>query len=84
MNPDWMGGPEQVLEATAQRRETARQFRQAELPLTKLWTYYYGIGGDVDELSLEGYLWEALHLPAIEVGLIVTALAELTREMPCD
>ncbi|MEV7634238.1 hypothetical protein GA0061083_2003 [Pseudarthrobacter enclensis] len=82
MNPDWMGGPDQVREADLQRAGAARQYREADLPLTKLWAYYYGIGGDVDELSLEAYLHEALHLPAVQVGLIVMALAELAREMP--
>ncbi|UUL77168.1 hypothetical protein NG819_06225 [Pseudarthrobacter sp. Fe7] len=78
MNADWTGGPDQLFEADEQRRETAQRFRDAEVPLIKLWTYYYGLGGDADEMSLDAYLNEALYLPATQVGLIATAMTELT------
>ncbi|MHC6594183.1 hypothetical protein [Arthrobacter sp. C152] len=77
MTADWTSGPDQQLAADAERRGAAQRFQNAPFPLTKLWTYYYGIGGDVDELSLDAYLHEALHLPAAQVGLITTAMAEL-------
>ena len=78
MNADWTGGPDSLLEADEQRKAVARRFRQAELPLIKLWTYYFGLGGDADEMSLDAYLNEALHLPAAQVGLVATAMTELT------
>ncbi|MBT2567833.1 hypothetical protein J7I84_15260 [Arthrobacter sp. ISL-85] len=78
MNADWTNGPDQLSEADEQRRGAARRFRDAQVPLIKLWTYYYGLGGDADELSLDAYLNEALHLPAAQVGLITTAMTELT------
>lgn len=76
MNADWMGGPDQLNEADEHRRMAARRFRDAQVPLIELWTYYYGIGGDVDELSLDAYLNEALHLPAAQVGLVTAAMNE--------
>lgn len=78
MNAEWTGGPDHLLEADEQRREAAQRFQAAQIPLIKLWTYYYGLGGDVDEMSLDAYLNEALHLPAAQVGLIATAMRELT------
>ena len=78
MNADWTGGPDSLLEADEQRKAVARRFRQAEVPLIKLWTYYFGLGGDADEMSLDAYLNEALHLPAAQVGLVATAMTELT------
>ncbi|WP_258803448.1 hypothetical protein [Pseudarthrobacter sp. NS4] len=79
MNSDGTGGPEQLDEAAEQRRGAAQRFRETELPLVKLWTYYYGIGGDIDEVSLDAYLNEALDLPAAQVGLITTAMMEMTE-----
>ncbi|GGH99839.1 hypothetical protein ACFFGR_01805 [Arthrobacter liuii] len=76
MNADWTGGPDQLVEADGQRRTAARRFRDASVPLIELWTYYYGLGGDVDEMSLDAYLNEALRLPAAQVGLITTAMNE--------
>lgn len=78
MNADWTGGPDSLLEADERRRAVARQFREADVPMIRLWTYYYGLGGDVDEMSLDAYLNEALHLPAAQVGLITTAMRELS------
>ncbi|MDP9985400.1 hypothetical protein LFT44_17460 [Arthrobacter sp. FW306-05-C] len=78
MNADWTGGPDNLLEADEQRRAVAQRFHQGEVPLVKLWTYYFGLGGDADEMSLDAYLNEALHLPAAQVGLITTAMTELS------
>ncbi|TQJ38452.1 hypothetical protein FBY33_0449 [Arthrobacter sp. SLBN-112] len=80
MNAEWTWGPDQLIEADEQRHGAARRFQDTGVPLLKLWTYYYGIGGDVDELSLDAYLNEALHLPAAQVGLVNTAMTELTSD----
>ncbi|HKU03856.1 MAG TPA: hypothetical protein VJQ80_13690 [Arthrobacter sp.] len=77
MNADWTGGPDKLLEADEQRKDVARRFRNTQVPMMKLWTYYYGLGGDADEMSFDAYLNEALHLPAAQVGLIATAMREL-------
>jgi hypothetical protein len=45
----------------------------------KLWTYFYGIGGGIDEMSLDAYLHEALDLPAAQVALIALAMTELAE-----
>jgi hypothetical protein len=79
MYSDGTEGREQLNAAAEQRRGAAQRFRETELPLVKLWTYYYGIGGDIDEVSLDAYLNEALDLPAAEVGLITTAMTEMTE-----
>ncbi|QDG89692.1 hypothetical protein [Pseudarthrobacter sp. NIBRBAC000502770] len=80
MNADWTGGPDKLLEADQQRKDVARRFRNTQVPMIKLWTYYYGLGGDADEMSLDAYLNEALHLPAAQVGLIATAMRELSED----
>ena len=77
MTADWTGGPDKQLAADEERRGAAKRFRDADVPLIKLWAYYYGIGGNVDELSLDAYLHEALRLPPAQVGLIDTAMKEL-------
>ena len=79
MYSEGTGGPEELNDAAEQRRGAAQRFRDTELPLVKLWTYYYGIGGDIDEVSLDAYLNEALDLPSAQVGLITTAMAEMTE-----
>jgi hypothetical protein len=50
MSAAWTGGPDQLIEAGEQRRGAARRFRNTGVPLLELWTYYYGIGGDADEV----------------------------------
>ena len=80
MHPLGADGPEQPDRAAEERRGTARRFRGTDLPLDKLWIYYYGIGGDIDEVSLDAYLHEALDIPAAQVNLIATAMTEMTEE----
>lgn len=57
----------------------AQRFREADLPLEKLWTYYYGIGGDIDEMSLDAYLHDALDIPTAQVELISAAMTEMAE-----
>jgi hypothetical protein len=38
---------------------------------------YYGLGGGIDEMSLDAYLHEALDIPAGQVALIAMAMTEL-------
>ena len=79
MYPLGTGGSE-LPDRAEEHRGTARRFRDADLPLDKLWIYYYGIGGDIDEVSLDAYLHEALDIPAAQVNLIATAMTEMTEE----
>lgn len=79
MNSTGAGGPEQPDRAVELRQGTAQRFRNTDLPLEKLWMYYYGIGGDIDEISLDAYLHEALDIPAAQVGLIAAAISEMTE-----
>lgn len=72
-------GPEQPDRAIELRQGTAQRFRNTDLPLEKLWMYYYGIGGDIDEMSLDAYLHEALDIPAAQVSLIAAAMTEMTE-----
>ncbi|MEE9096345.1 hypothetical protein [Pseudarthrobacter phenanthrenivorans] len=80
MNACCPGGRDQPLGADEQRKDVARRFRAAQVPMIRLWTYYYGLGGDADEMSLDAYLNEALHLPVAQAGLIATALRELSAD----
>jgi hypothetical protein len=77
MNPFETEGPEPADRAAAERRGTAERFRKTDLPLAQLWTYYYGLGGGIDEMSLDAYLHEALDIPAGQVALIAMAMTEL-------
>ncbi|MGX1159492.1 hypothetical protein FBY31_2142 [Arthrobacter sp. SLBN-100] len=77
MYPYGTEGPEPPDPAAEERRGTAERFRKADLPLGQLWTYYYGLGGGIDELSLDAYLNEALDIPAGQVALIAMAMTEL-------
>lgn len=79
MYPRGTGGPEKPDRAGEERKGTARRFRDADLALDKLWIYYFGIGGDIDEVSLDAYLHDALDIPATQVNLIATAMTELTE-----
>lgn len=77
MYPYGADGPEGSDFAAEVRRGTAERFRKTDLPLAKLWTYYYGLGGGIDEMSLDAYLHEALDIPSGQVALIAMAMAEL-------
>jgi hypothetical protein len=77
MYPYGADGPEQPGWAGEEPKGTARRFRDADLALDELWIYYYGIGGDIDEVSLDAYLHDALDIPAAQVSLIATAMAEM-------
>lgn len=72
-------GPEEPDRAAEERKGAAQRFRDTDLPLGELWTYYYGIGGDIDEVSLDAYLHDALDIPAVQVDLIATAMTEMTE-----
>jgi hypothetical protein len=82
MMPEWGEGPEQPDEADEERRGTAERFRNNDISLAKLWTYFYGIGGGIDEMSLDAYLHDALDLPAAQVALIALAMTELAEGDP--
>jgi hypothetical protein len=82
MYPHGAEGPEQPGWAAEQRRGAAARFRKTDLPLAKLWSYYYGIGGEIDEMSMDAYLHEALDIPPAQVSLISTAMTELTEDDP--
>jgi len=77
MNPFGTEGPEPADRAAEERRGAAERFRKTDLPLARLWTYYYGLGGGIDEMSLDAYLHEALDIPAGQVALIAMAMTEL-------
>ncbi|MCU1569211.1 MAG: hypothetical protein JWQ56_4148 [Pseudarthrobacter sp.] len=76
MYPHGAEGPEEP-DLAEELRSTAERFRKTDLPLAKLWTYYYGLGGGMDEMSLDAYLHEALDIPAGQVVLIAMAMTEL-------
>jgi hypothetical protein len=67
--PDWLA---------EQGKGAAQRFRETDLSLNKLWAYYYGIGGNIDEMSLDAYLHDALVIPAAQMELIAAAMAEMT------
>lgn len=80
MYPFGADGPELPDRAAQERKGAARRYRTTDLPLEKLWIYYYGIGGDLDEVSLDAYLHDALDIPAAQLHLIDTAMMEMMDE----
>lgn len=45
-----LGTPQPAFEAD-QHKSAAVQFQNGNISLPGLWTYYYGIGGNVDQLG---------------------------------
>ncbi len=64
------------------RNLAAAQFESANLSLPQLWAYYFGIGGNADELALDAYLHGAMELAPLQVDLLHTALREITADEP--
>lgn len=63
-----------------QRMQAACRFQVGNISLSKLWTYYIGIGGNVDGLALEAYLNELLTLAPSQMELLDTAMTELSSD----
>jgi hypothetical protein len=78
------GGPGNPLSAfNAERRElAAAHFQRANVSLPQLWVYYFGIGGNADELALDGYLHGMVELAPLQVDLLDTAIKEITADEP--
>ncbi len=63
-----------------QRLQASCRFQIGNISLDRLWTYYFGIGGNADELALEAYLNELLALAPGQMQLVDTALTELSSD----
>lgn len=70
-------GEDLPLWAVQQRREAAQWYRASDTAFGPLWTYFYSVGGDVDEFSLDAYLHEVSGLPASQARLLAVAMAEI-------
>ena len=77
---DGASGQQQPDFGPAPRDAAVAQFRQADLTLPELWTYYYGIGGNADEVVLDAYLNDMLELPPLQATLLHTAIQEMLAE----
>ncbi len=75
------GHPQPAFEAD-RRKAAAAQFQNANISLPGLWTYYYGIGGNVDQLGVDAYLHELMELASLQMDLIQTAIQEITADGP--
>ncbi|GAA5200817.1 hypothetical protein GCM10023346_43810 [Arthrobacter gyeryongensis] len=76
-----MGHPEW---ASAQRRFAAEWYRDGHMPLDGVWSYFYGIGGDADEFSIDAYLHELGELPPSQMKLLAFAMQEINAERMAD
>lgn len=74
---DGAPGNQQSAFDTDPRAFVAAQLASAQVSVPELWIYYYGIGGNVDEVDLDAYLNGMVDLPAIQVSLIHTAISEM-------
>lgn len=70
--------------ASEQRRSAAERFRDGEASLGRLWAYYYGIGGDADELALDAYVHELGELPPLQANILALAMNEMTTGNPLE
>jgi hypothetical protein len=50
---------------------------QAHTTTHELWSYYFSIGGDVDELEVDAYLHGFMPLPVMDRELLAFAMAEM-------
>lgn len=81
MDDGGLGTPQPAFGAD-QRQFAAAQFQERNISLPGLWTYYYGIGGNVDQLGLDAYLHELTELAPLQMDLIQTAIKEITADGP--
>ncbi|MEW1820365.1 hypothetical protein AB0323_06155 [Arthrobacter sp. NPDC080031] len=78
---DWDApGPGIPERASEQRRCAAVWYRDGSTGLARLWTYFYGIGGDADEMALDAYLHELGDLPPSQMNLLALAIQEMDAE----
>lgn len=82
MKNDGILGIRQSGEGADPRKLAATRYRNGNVNLTGLWTYYCGIGGNADELVLDAYLHEMMELPRLQMDLIHTAIKEITADGP--
>lgn len=80
MNDPEVPGQRLPGRASGQRRSAAAWYRDGATGLGSLWTYFYGIGGDADEVALDAYLHELGGLPASQMDLLGVAMQEIDDE----
>ncbi|WP_442543329.1 hypothetical protein ACSBOX_16020 [Arthrobacter sp. KN11-1C] len=76
-----MGLPEW---ASAQRRIAAKWYLEGNTGLAGVWTYFFGLGGDVDEVAIDAYLHELGELPPSQMNLLALAMQELDTDRMAD
>ena len=59
-----------------QLNELRQALAMAELTVDELWLKFFAVGGSVDQLELEAFLFGAHALPALERDLMAQALNE--------
>ena len=80
MKDDGILGIQQPGDEADLRHFAATRYRNGNINLMGLWTYYYGIGGNADEMALDAYLHEMMELPPLQLELVHTAIEEITAE----
>ena len=75
------GGREQRC-CRRKRLYITKQFHARGTTLTRLWTYYWGIGGDLDEIALDAYLHGLGDLPPGQISLLALAIREIPAGDP--
>jgi hypothetical protein len=51
------------------------------IPVSELWMYYLGIGGDADELEIDAYLHGLIRLPALARDMIAQSVNEMIDDI---
>jgi hypothetical protein len=70
--------------ASEQRRAAADWFHDANTGLARIWTHFYSVGGDADEVTLDAYLHELADLPPLQASLLAVTMREMDSEHPWD
>lgn len=66
--------------AFEQRQLAAKWHHDRGAALDRLWTYFYGIGGDADPFTVDAYLHEIGSLPPSQISLLALAMHEIDHE----
>lgn len=68
--------------STEQARGLHDALGRAEIDLGQLWLYYFGLGGEADELEVDAYLHHSMVLPRLQRDLLAHAANELIDVLP--
>ncbi|RKS67948.1 hypothetical protein CLV35_3854 [Motilibacter peucedani] len=67
--------------AELQRRALAAALARKAVTLSSVWLRYFSLGGEADELEVEGWLQGLVQLPAMQRDMLAQAVNERLDEL---